>query len=171
MRRLSVVLLMAILGCGRSDGGATSAGATEEARNEIAEVLRAFEAAELAQDADAVVSLFTEDMVLVRSTLPDVVGRDAWKLLLEEIYGDETVVGVQIVTQGAVVLGDWALTWGTDSIDVVPTDGDRFSAKDDHVIVFQKGEEGWKISRFINSRDVLPIELVREIQKRAGDGG
>jgi uncharacterized protein (TIGR02246 family) len=159
------MFLLAGLGCARVDDGRVPVDPTGEAKGVVAQVLRDFEKAELAEDAEAVASLFTQDMVLARSTLPDIVGREAWQSVMEEVYAEETVVGVEIVTHGTVILGEWAVTWGTDSIDVVDADGERFTAKDDHVIVFHNGGDGWKISRFINSLGVLPRGFLLELEK------
>jgi ketosteroid isomerase-like protein len=144
------VFLLAGLGCARVDDGRVPVDPTREAKGVVAQVLRDFEKAELAEDAEAVASLFTQDM---------------GQSVMEEVYAGETVVGVEIVTHGTVILGEWAVTWGTDSIDVVDADGERFTAKDDHVIVFHNGGDGWKISRFINSLGVLPRGFLLELEK------
>jgi len=156
---------MANLGCSRVEERGAVVDPNGEAEQAVAQVLLDFERAELAQDLEAVASLFTEDMVLARSTLPDIVGREAFVSVMEEVYGEETVVGVEIATQGMVILGEWALSWGTDSVAVVPADGEPFSTKDDHVIVFHRQEEGWRISRFINSHGVLPMGLLLELER------
>ncbi len=145
-----IVFLLAGLGCARVDDGRVPVDPTREAKGVVAQVLRDFEKAELAEDAEAVASLFTQDM---------------GQSVMEEVYAGETVVGVEIVTHGTVILGEWAVTWGTDSIDVVDADGERFTAKDDHVIVFHNGGDGWKISRFINSLGVLPRGFLLELEK------
>ena len=161
------VSLLANLGCARVDERGAGADSTGEAKRAVAQVLLDFERAELAQDLEAVASLFTEDMVLARSTLPDIVGREAFVSVMEEVYAEETVVGFEIATRGTVILGEWALSWGTDSVAVVRAHGEPFSAKDNHVIVFHRQEEGWRISRFINSHGVLPMGLLLELETRA----
>ena len=47
---------------------------------------------------------------------------------------ERAVVGVEIATGGTVILGEWALSWGTDSVVVVPADGEPFSAKADDAL-------------------------------------
>jgi uncharacterized protein (TIGR02246 family) len=153
------------LGCARGGEGGGVADSIGETELAVNQVLRDFERAELAEDLEAVASLFTEDMVLARSTLPDIVGREAFVSVMEGVYAEETVVGVEIDTHGTVILGEWALSSGTDSVAVVPADGEPFSVKDDHVIVFHREGDGWKISRFINSLGVLPRGLLKELEK------
>ncbi len=130
------------------------------ARQAIVQVLGDLEQAELGGDVESLVSLFTDDMIVVRSDQPDVVGKDAWRSLMESVFAEETVTAIELRSENTMVLGDWALDWGTYSETVAPAVGEPFEVSDDYVMILRREEGEWKIARLLPYRGIVPEEFL-----------
>ena len=165
-----VCLALIASGCRTPDGNsvaATSEVQTQADRQAILQLLRDLEQAELAGDADALADLFMGDMVLARSSLPDIMGRQAWKSVMEEVYAQETMTAASIRVDGLVVLDDWAVSWGQDSVSVEPKNGEPFDVTDRHVVIYRRQGDSWEIASLINDDAVVPVGLLKELESLA----
>jgi uncharacterized protein (TIGR02246 family) len=108
----------------------------------------------LAGDADALVSLYARDPVLMPQGHPAIAGKDAIRSIYRAVLKE-----VVIRSKGALVeveaCGDWGYFWSTYTLTAVPkAGGKRTKSKGKSLFIVKRETDGvWRISRLIDNSD------------------
>ncbi len=154
LRRLSYVVLAAVLLSGCSSGGETDSGAATEAINEFwVEYASTYSAG----DIDAWVSLWTEDGVQMPPGEPPVVGKDQI-IVRNQGVADTFAVEMDIDNEEVNVAGDLAYSRGTFTSVLTPREGGQSISVDGKfmTILVRQSDGSWKIHRDIFNSNVSP---------------
>jgi uncharacterized protein (TIGR02246 family) len=108
----------------------------------------------LAGDADALLSLYADQPVLMPQGQPAIIGKAAirplYRVLLEE---------VRIKNKGKLMevkaAGDWGYFWSTYALTATPkSGGEPITSKGKSVFIVKRDRRGvWKIARLIDNSD------------------
>jgi len=120
----------------------------------IEEIDRAWIAAFNAGDVDAVVSLYTDDVVVMPPGEPSLRGRDAVRRWMAAFFERHTA-RQGLVNDEVVVAGEWAWMRGHFDLAVTARDGSgerRHRGK--HLVIWRRQEDGgWRAARDIWNLD------------------
>jgi uncharacterized protein (TIGR02246 family) len=155
---LAGVLLAALLnaGCGTGKPAVTDTKADEAAiRQLLADVGRHFDAG----DYEAMLALYTDDVIVTAPGLPDTIGKAAWLKGIETTLPQGVKMQLRFDTQEIEIGGDLAYERGTFVVAVVDTAGaTQPVAGGRHIHIFKRQADGsWKGWRLMeNSADPAP---------------
>lgn len=111
----------------------------------------------LAGDADALLSLYADDPVLMPSGQPAVFGKDAIRPLYESVFRDYAITS-QTRLRDIEVSGDLGYFWCSYSLTATPKAGGEALEEDGKSVFIVRREHGgaWKIARLIDNSDQAP---------------
>jgi len=120
--------------------------------DEIEALVRRHKDAAARNDIDAVVSMMTDDVVLLTASGPPIIGIEAVRAQYLTFAGKFTIVSTARREDFTVTPhGDLALVVGIDSAMVTPVPtGPALQVSGPAVSVFRRNAEGWKLARAIN---------------------
>ena len=110
-----------------------------------------WKAASDARDVDKILSLITDDAVILAPNSPPLVGKRA----VETMY--RTMLNLYKIEQNfiyeeVVLQGDWAYAWGHDEVKMTPlAGGQTLRAKGYGMMIMRREADGWKYARGINN--------------------
>jgi uncharacterized protein (TIGR02246 family) len=113
----------------------------------------------LAGDADALLSLYADDPVLMPQGQPAIVGKEAIRSLYQAVLKE-----VVIKSKGALMeveaSGDWGFFWSTYTLTAAPKAGGKLiRSKGKSVFIVKRDHRGaWKIARLIDNSDGAPAD-------------
>jgi uncharacterized protein (TIGR02246 family) len=157
-RGFAGVALAALLlaGCGGGKPATVDKAADEAAiRQVLADVGRHFDAG----DYDAMLALYTDDVIVSAPGMPDTIGKEAWRKGIETTLPQGVKMKLRFDTQEIEIGGDLAYERGTFVVEVLdaagaaqPVSGGR------HIHMFKRQADGsWKGWRLMeNSADPTP---------------
>ena len=108
----------------------------------------------LAGDADALLSLYAEEPVLMPQGRPAIVGKNAIRSIYQAVLNE-----VVIKSKGRLVeveaSGDWGYFWSNYMLTATPKAGGKpIRSKGKSVFIVKRGPGGaWKIARLIDNSD------------------
>jgi uncharacterized protein (TIGR02246 family) len=105
-------------------------------------------------DADALLSLYTDDPILMPQGQPAVIGKNAIRSLYQSFFEQFTVKGKGRVVE-VEVSGDLGYFWSSYTLTATPkTGGDQIKGEGKSVfIVRRQADNSWKIARLIDNSD------------------
>lgn len=111
----------------------------------------------LAGDADALLSLYADDPVLMPSGQPAVFGKDAIRPLYQSVL-KEYLFKSQTRLMDTEVSGDLGYFWSTYKLTATPKAGGESFEEEGKSVFIVKREHGgaWKIARLIDNSDRAP---------------
>lgn len=111
----------------------------------------------LAGDADALLSLYADDPVLMPSGQPAVFGKDAIRPLYQSVL-KEFAFSSETRLMDAEASGDLGYFWCTYKLTAAPkAGGESFEEEGKSVFIVKRGRDGaWKITRLIDNSDRAP---------------
>ncbi|MDO8262052.1 MAG: SgcJ/EcaC family oxidoreductase [Gallionella sp.] len=111
----------------------------------------------LAGDADALLSLYADDPVLMPSGQPAVFGKDAIRPLYQSVL-KEYLFKSQTRLMDIEVSGDLGYFWSTYKLTATPKAGGESFEEEGKSVFIVKREHGgaWKIARLIDNSDQAP---------------
>jgi len=103
-------------------------------------------------DVEALLSLYTDDPILMPQGQPAVTGKDAIRSLYQSFFGEFTVKGKGTVVEIAVS-GDLGYFWSNYTLTASPkAGGDQIKGEGRSVfIVKRQNDDSWKIARLIDN--------------------
>ncbi|HSB10263.1 MAG TPA: DUF4440 domain-containing protein [Blastocatellia bacterium] len=109
-------------------------------------------------DIDTLVSLWSDDVVMLPAGEPALIGKDANRasiMRLRDESGNAQIADYILSFNEVKVAGDWAFEWGTYSGTVTPEGGgDSLRATGKVIRVLKKGADGtWRIARAMYNND------------------
>jgi len=110
-----------------------------------------WKAASDARDVNKIISLITDDAVILAPNSPPLVGKQA----VETMY--RTILNLYKIEQNFIyeevmVQGDWAYAWGHDEVTMTPlAGGQTLRAKGYGMMIMRREADGWKYARGINN--------------------
>jgi uncharacterized protein (TIGR02246 family) len=120
----------------------------------IKQVAADWRAGWLAGDAEALLSLYADDPVLMPQGQPAISGKDAIRAIYQAVLKE-----VVIKSKGALMeveaSGDWGYFWSTYTLTATPKAGGRpIRSKGKSVFIVKRQPRGaWKIARLIDNSD------------------
>ncbi len=107
----------------------------------------------LAGDADALLSLYADDPVLMPQGQPAIVGKDAIRPLYQAVLKE-----VAIKSRGKLmeieVSGDWGYFWSTYALTATPEAGGKpIRSKGKSLFIVKRERGDWKIVRLMDNSD------------------
>ena len=113
----------------------------------------AWDEANNAEDAEALVGLYTADAIYMAADEPLIQGADALRTAFEEGYAAEKPNGAGVM-RGAEIEGDWAYAWGTwTASPTVKETGETRNESGKWLSILRNSAEGWKNYVDIWNRD------------------
>lgn len=111
----------------------------------------------LAGDADALVSLYADDPVLMPWGQPVMFGKDAIRSLYQSVF-KEYAIKSQTRLMDVEASGDLGYFWCTYTLTATPKAGGKSFEEDGKAMFIVKREHGgsWKIARLIDNSDRAP---------------
>ncbi|OGS96667.1 MAG: hypothetical protein A3H31_07895 [Gallionellales bacterium RIFCSPLOWO2_02_FULL_57_47] len=111
----------------------------------------------LAGDAEALLSLYADDPVLMPSGQPAVFGKDAIRPLYQSVL-KEYIFKSQTRLMDIEASGDLGYFWSTYKLTATPkAGGESFEEEGKSVFIVKRQHGGaWKISRLIDNSDRVP---------------
>lgn len=111
----------------------------------------------LAGDADALLSLYADDPVLMPSGQPAVFGKDAIRPLYQSVFKDYAIKS-ETRLMDTEVSGDLGYFWSTYKLTATPKAGGESFEEEGKSVFIVKREHGgaWKIARLIDNSDRAP---------------
>jgi uncharacterized protein (TIGR02246 family) len=155
---LAGVVLAALLntGCGAGKPAATDAKADAAAiRQLLADVGRHFDAG----DYEAMLALYTDDVIVTAPGTPDAIGKAAWRKGIETTLPQGVKMKLRFDTQEIEIGGDLAYERGTFVVEALDSAGaPQPVAGGRHIHIFKRQADGsWKGWRLMeNSADPAP---------------
>lgn len=114
----------------------------------------------LAGDADALLSLYADDPVLMPSGQPAVFGKDAIRPLYQSVL-KEYVFKSDTTLMDVEVSGDLGYFWVTYRITAIPKAGGKsFEEQGKSVFIVTRERGAWKIARLIDNSDRVPHKKI-----------
>lgn len=104
-----------------------------------------------ARDVNKIISLITDDAVILAPNSPPLVGKQA----VETMY--RTMLNLYKIEQNfiyeeVVVQGDWAYAWGHDEVTMTSlAGGETMRATGYGMMIMRREADGWKYARGINN--------------------
>ena len=140
-------------------------GETDTDRDQVAALLQRLEAAENAADADYIISMMADDMVLMVPNEPVYEGKEACAEFLRGMLAwmiESLDRHIAYVSAEVCVLGDHAFDRGTFAFTATPkSGGETTHAQGKYFWLYSRdGNRSWKLSRGIVSLDDPPEEDV-----------
>jgi ketosteroid isomerase-like protein len=125
----------------------------QDAVREIIEVRDAWTAAVRAKDVERLVSLLTDDIVMMHPNRPAVIGLAANRADLLAAFArfqvDQTVVSDEIA-----VAGEWAFDRSRATTTLTPVSGGTVTVHSKAITILRRQADGsWKIARVIGNLD------------------
>ena len=112
--------------------------------------IKDMEDAYVARDLDRFVSYFTDDIVAMPSGMPPVVGIEAWRNLLTELFAGSDVSNFVSKSEDITVVGDWAIEWHNEAATYTSKDsGEPNRVYHKGMCVFHKVDGRWKVARYV----------------------
>ena len=126
----------------------------EAIRGVINQVTKAY----VARDPETFVGYFTDDAVCLPPNRPPIIGKDAWRSLLQGMFERSTVADFKGSSEEIVVTGDWAIEWHNESAVTTPREnGESRQVFNKGVWVFRRQTNGsWRIARYIWNASPAP---------------
>jgi uncharacterized protein (TIGR02246 family) len=123
----------------------------------IKQLAGAWRAGWLAGNADALVSLYADDPVLMPWGQPTVFGKDAIRALYQSVFKEYTIKS-QIRLMDVEVSGDLGYFWCTYALTATAKAGGASREEEGKSVFIVKREHGgtWKIARLIDNSDRAP---------------
>ena len=111
----------------------------------------------LAGDADALLSLYADDPVLMPSGQPAVFGKDAIRPLYQSVFKDYAIMS-ETRLMDVEVSGNLGYFWSTYKLTATPKAGGEPLEEEGKSVFIVKREHGgiWKIARLIDNSDRAP---------------
>jgi len=108
----------------------------------------------LAGDADALLSLYAEEPVLMPQGHPPIVGKDAIRSIYRAVL-KEVVIKSKGALREVEASGDWGYFWSTYTLTAKPKAGGKpIKSKGKSVFIVKRDPRGaWKIARLIDNSD------------------
>lgn len=108
----------------------------------------------LAGDADLLLSLYTDDPVVMPQDQPVVVGKDAIRPIYEALFKEFDFKGEGAVKE-VVASGDLGYFWSAYSLTAIPkTGGEPVNVTGKSIFIVKRGSGGaWKIARLMDNSD------------------
>lgn len=154
--RFAIVVVLALAGCAERNDFSGEPKTTNE--HEDIEAIRKLAAdwrsGWLTGDADLLLSLYTDDPVLMPQDQPAVVGKDAIRPLYEAVLKEYNFQSEGVLKE-VVVSGDVGYYWSAYTLTATPKDGgEAIKSTGKTVCIVRRQPEGaWKIARLINNSD------------------
>lgn len=130
---------------------------TQTVRDELANVLRRLEAAENSGDADDIVSVMADDVVIMVPNEPVQEGKDACETFLRGMLAwtkENLDRHIDYVSAEMCVIGEYAFDRGSFSFTATPKGtSDTAHAQGKFFWLYSRDSGGWKLSRMIVSLD------------------
>ena len=150
---VTLVTFATVLGCAQPSP--TPSGNTEADRQAITQVREQEIALFSAGNIDNVLAVFTDDLVLMPPNEPVLVGKDAARSWLQEMYRQFKIEGTYTSASDLTVAGDWAFERMAFTLKLTPTGGGAAVedvGKGFH-IYRRQGDGSWKIAQDIWNSD------------------
>lgn len=150
---VTLVTFATVLGCAQPSP--TPSGNTEADRQTITQVREQEIALFSAGNIDNVLAVFTDDLVLMPPNEPVLVGKDAARSWLQEMYRQFKIEGTYTSVSDLTVAGDWAFERMAFTLKLTPTGGGAAVedvGKGFH-IYRRQGDGAWKIAQDIWNSD------------------
>jgi uncharacterized protein (TIGR02246 family) len=153
MRRATILLSAAlIVACsGGSDTNVQQAGTENDVatvRGAIESQLAKFRDAMVKGDTVGMMSVYTEDAIILSAGMPMVRGRAAINQMHAGLFSQFSVTAASLNPQDVIVTGDYAIETGTYSMTMQPKAGKAIEDVGKYVAVWQKQPDGsWKMIR------------------------
>lgn len=110
----------------------------------------------LAGDADALLSLYADDPVLMPWGQPTVFGKDAIRPLYQSVFKDYTIKS-KTTLRDVEASGDLGYFWCTYALTATPKAGGESLEEEGKSVFIVKREHGaWKIARLMDNSDRAP---------------
>lgn len=110
----------------------------------------------LAGDADALLSLYADDPVLMPWGQPTVFGKEAIRPLYQSVFKDYTIKS-QTTLMDVEASGDLGYFWCTYALTATPKAGGESLEEEGKSVFIVKREHGaWKIARLMDNSDRAP---------------
>ena len=108
----------------------------------------------LAGDAEALLSLYAEEPVLMPQGQPAIFGKDAIRSLYQAVL-KEVVIKSRGTLMEVEASGDWGYFWSTYTLTATPKAGGKaISSRGKSVFIVKRESRGaWKIARLIDNSD------------------
>lgn len=105
------------------------------------------------KDIACLTSMITEDVVFLPPGLPPVRGKQEVAAMYNRFFPQFSSVEQTVSVEDVEVAGDWAFTWGTESLVLVPqTGGTRIRMQGKGMSILRRQADGsWKFARGINN--------------------
>jgi len=164
-RGIAATVLAALLlaGCGGDKPVAVDKAADEAAiRQLLADVGRHFDAG----DYEAMLALYTDDVVVTAPGTPDTIGKAAWRKGIETTLPQGVKMKLRFDTQEIEIGGDLAYERGTFVVEVLDAAGaPQPVAGGRHIHMFKRQADGsWKGWRLMeNSADPAPAVAATQV--------
>jgi uncharacterized protein (TIGR02246 family) len=106
----------------------------------------------LAGDADALLSLYDDEPVLMPQGQPVVRGRDAIRPLYEAVFREVTIESEGTLME-VEVSGDWGYFWSTYRLTATPkAGGEKIESEGKSLFIVKRQPDGdWKIARLMDN--------------------
>ncbi|HEY3052924.1 MAG TPA: SgcJ/EcaC family oxidoreductase [Thermoanaerobaculia bacterium] len=138
---LSVVVVLALLGCATHHG-------SDKQRSEIEQARSAFWEAHARGDARALAALVTEDAILMAPGMPDIRGRSAIQNTAQQMFTALSITDFKIERSEIQVIGDTAYEVTSYSETLHPTSGTPGAVQGRYLIVWKRGQDTvWRVHR------------------------
>lgn len=113
----------------------------------------------LAGDADALLSLFGDEPVLMPQDQPAVMGKNAIRSLYQPVLKEYDIKSESTVRE-VEASGDWGYFWSTYTLTATPKTGGKPIKSAGKSVFIVKREPGgaWKIARLIDNSDGAPVD-------------
>lgn len=120
------------------------------ARARVEKVVNDIIAADMAGDLDTVMSLYSDDAILLPPGGPDIKGNEAIRSHYERLFA-ATDLEIENETHETIVSGNLAMTRGVNRVTAIPKAGGPAKfGRDKYVMVLEKDVAGsWRISHLI----------------------
>jgi ketosteroid isomerase-like protein len=97
-------------------------------------------------------SMLTDDVVLLAPGIPPIHGSAAARALYESLFQRFARIDQTVATQEIIVAGDWAWSWGTESIRLTAAGTGAIIELEGGMAVMRRTSDGaWKFARAINN--------------------
>jgi uncharacterized protein (TIGR02246 family) len=126
--------------------------ASDDEAESIRELTARWIAAVRAQDIDRLLSLVTDDVVFLPSSGPPIRGKEAVGDLYRSLFG-QFDVEQSASTEEIEVAGDWAFSWGAETMTLSPRGGGQpIRLRGKGLTILRRQPDGsWRFARAINN--------------------
>ena len=154
--RFAIVAVLALAGCAERNEFSGETTTTKESRDigAIRKLAADWRIGWLTGDADLLLSLYTDDPVLMPQDQPVVVGKDAIRPLYEAVLKEYDFQSEGTLKE-VVVSGDVGYYWSAYTLTATPKAGGEAIKSTGKTVCIVRREPGgaWKIARLINNSD------------------